>query len=73
MRNEKISSELFAKIRRKLPLVERERHSEGEDVGLRKKEKPFKRGEAACKQGERYWEIGRKVRSGSFPSPALTN
>jgi len=73
MRNEKISSELFAKIRRKLPLVERERHGVGEDVGLRKKNKLCKRGKEACKQGERYWETGRKVRSGSLPSPALTN
>jgi hypothetical protein len=36
MRNEKISSELFAKIRRKLPLVERERHGEGENVACEK-------------------------------------
>ena len=36
-----------------------------------KKDKPCERGEEACKQGERYWETGRKVRSGSLPSPAL--
>jgi len=45
----------------------------GEDVGLRKKNKPCKREKEACKQGERYWEIGRNVRSGSFSPPALTN
>jgi hypothetical protein len=54
MRNEKISSELFAKIRRKQSLAERERHGVGEDVGLRKKNKPCKREKEACKQGERY-------------------
>jgi hypothetical protein len=36
MRNEKISSELFAKIRRNLPLAERERHGEGENVACEK-------------------------------------
>ena len=61
MRNEKISSELFAKIRRKLPLVERGRHGVGEDVGLRKKtslakgvKKPANGEKGTGKRGERY-------------------
>ena len=64
---------IFEKIRKKQSLAERERHGVGENVGLRKKDKPCNREKEACKQGEWYWETGRKVRSGSLPSPALTN
>ena len=52
---------IFEKIRKKQSLAERERHSEGEDVGLRKKaslakgrKKPANREKGTGKQGERY-------------------
>ena len=45
---------IFEKIRKKQSLAERERHGEGKDVGLRKKNKP-------CKRGERSLQTGRKV------------
>ena len=64
---------IFEKIRKKQSLAERERHGEGENVACEKRTSLAKGEKVACKQGERYWETGRKVLSGSFPSPALTN
>ena len=44
-----------------------------ERTRLTNNNKPCKRGKEACKLGKRYWETGRKVLSGSLPSPALTS
>ena len=80
MRNEKISLELFAIISKKYSLVEIDGHGEGENVACEKRtslakgrKKPANGEKEACKQGERYLEIGRKVRFGSLPPPVLTN
>jgi len=64
MRNEKISSELFAKIRRKQSLAERERHGEGKNVAYEKRtslakgrKKPANWEKGTGKQGERYYLV----------------
>jgi hypothetical protein len=59
MRNEKISSELFAKIRKKLSLAEKELHGEGKNVAC-EKEQALQKGKRSLQTGKRYWETGRK-------------
>ena len=44
---------IFEKIRKKQSLAERERHGVGEDVGLRKKNKPCKRGKSSLQTGRK--------------------
>ena len=51
--------ELFAKIRKKLSLAEKELHGEGKNVAC-EKEQALQKGKRSLQTGKRYWETGRK-------------